>query len=559
MSEPVRLELSAMGAVRPPAEAALAAATRREAQGFDAIWWADHLLHWFPLSIWTPDLVPQAAAGQRSPHVWFDPVPVVAAAAGVTTGIRLGIGVTDLVRRHPVSVAQSALTLDHLSRRPLHAGRRRGRGAEPRPLRDDQRAPPGTARRGPRPDAAADGRPGSDRLRRRSLPGAPGLPGAGAPAVRPARRSGWRRTARAASPLTGRRADGWLPLATDPAEYARMLAAVRSAAARAGRAEDAVTPGLYARIVVAETREAALAAIDGSLLMRFIALTRPAEAFAAHGAVHPLGEGAFGLTSFLPTTYGRAEALALAEAVPAAVVRDTVIHGTPDDIARDGGALRRRGRPARAADQHDPARRPWPRRRQRGAAGRRGVRAARRDRRPRVSRARTGIAAAVAAAALAAVAAPARSGRRARVTVEGWHPRVLAFSGDRLLWTEAATVRVDPARIAGSPAGARRFDYYRAEVFRARLDRASRRFTGEIPRRPSSIRTSIAAMAPGTLSPDRRRGLRDGAGVAPLRASGGLVLRRGRRGGGDRERRPRGRPGDRGARPGPAPPCGSPS
>ena len=94
-----------------------------------------------------------------------------------------------------------------------------------------------------------------------------------------------------------------------------------------------MTPGLYARIVVAEREEAAVAAIDGSLLMRFIALTRPAEAYHAHGAEHPLGEGAFGLTSFLPTSYGRAEALALAEAVPLPVLRETVIHGTPDDIA----------------------------------------------------------------------------------------------------------------------------------------------------------------------------------------------------------------------------------
>src|SRR5680860_1449030 len=106
MSQPARLELSATGAVRPPADAALASARRREDQGFDAIWWADHLLHWFPSSIWTPDLVPQAAAGQASPHVWFDPVPVVAAAAGVTREINLGIGVTDIVRRHPASLAQ---------------------------------------------------------------------------------------------------------------------------------------------------------------------------------------------------------------------------------------------------------------------------------------------------------------------------------------------------------------------------------------------------------------------------------------------------------------------
>ena len=82
------LELSAMGAVRPPADTAVAAAQRRELQGFDAVWWADHFLHWFPLSIWTPELVPQAAAGQASPHVWFDPVPVVAAAAGATRDVR---------------------------------------------------------------------------------------------------------------------------------------------------------------------------------------------------------------------------------------------------------------------------------------------------------------------------------------------------------------------------------------------------------------------------------------------------------------------------------------
>lgn len=117
-----------------------------------------------------------------------------------------------------------------------------------------------------------------------------------------------------------------------------------------------------------------------------------------------------------------------------------------------------------------------------------------------MSRARTGLAAALTAAALATVAAPGALGASRTVTVEGWHPRVLTFSGGNLLWTEAATVRVDPARIAGAPAGGQRFDYYRAEVFRVRLDRASRRFTGS-PESAVAIRTSIAAMAPGTLSP----------------------------------------------------------
>ena len=106
---------------------------------------------------------------------------------------------------------------------------------------------------------------------------------------------------------------------------------------------------------------------------------------------------------------------------------------------------------------------------------------------------------ALSAAALV-VGAPAAVGASRTLTVEGWNDRALAFSGSRLLWTEAATVRVDPRKIAGSPAGAQRFDYYRAEVFRVGLTRRSDRFVGD-PETPVSVRTSIAAMAPGVLAP----------------------------------------------------------
>jgi phthiodiolone/phenolphthiodiolone dimycocerosates ketoreductase len=325
-----------MGAVRPPADVAISAAQRREQQGFDAIWWADHFLHWFPLSIWSPDLVPQAASGQASPHVWFDPVPVVAAAAGATREVRLGIGVTDVVRRHPASLAQTALTLDHLTGGRFVLGVGTGEALNLAPFGLANRRPLSRLDEGLHilrllmaGAGEVDFRGDHFRLEGASMGLSPY--GEAPPPV-------WVAAHRPRGlELVGRRADGWLPLATDPEAYAGMLGAVRAATAAAGRPDDAVTPGLYARVVVAESREAALAAIDGSLLMRFIALTRPSEAYEAHGAEHPLGAGEFGLTTFLPTRYGREAALRLAEAVPLEVLRETVIHGTPDDVAAQIG------------------------------------------------------------------------------------------------------------------------------------------------------------------------------------------------------------------------------
>lgn len=331
MPTPPRIEISALGALRPPGEAVVAAARRRESQGFDAVWWADHLLHWFPYSIWTPDLVPQAAT-QGSPHVWFDPFPVVAAAGAATREIRLGVGVTDMVRRHPAMLAQTALTLDHLTMGRFILGVGTGEDLNLTPYGFTNRRPLARLEEGltvlrmlfdsPGPhdfdgeffhlDGAAMGlRPYGDTP-----------PQVWMAAHRPKGLA-----------LAGRMADGWLPLATDPETYPGMLAAIRAAAAEAGRPADAITPGLYARCILADTREQAEKIIDASLLLRFITLTRPAEAFAARGAPHPLGEGAFGLTSFLPTRYDRDDALRLAGAVPVEVVRDTAIYGSPDDVA----------------------------------------------------------------------------------------------------------------------------------------------------------------------------------------------------------------------------------
>ncbi len=339
MSRP--LAISCMGAVRPPADVAVGAAARREAEGFDAVWWADHLLHWFPLGIWDPELVPQAAV-QTSPHVWLDPVPVIAQAAVATDRIRLGIGVTDLVRRNPASLAQTALTLDHLTggrfmlgigtgeqlnlgpygmenTRPL---RRLEEGLEVMRLLMAEPGPVDYAGEVFRLEGACMGvQPFGDRP-----------PPIWVAAHRPKGLG-----------VVGRLADGWLPLATDVDGYSAMLAQVRVAEAAAGRPTGDVVAGAYCRVVVAESMDDARQVILNSLLFRFIALTRPAEAFEAAGVDHPLGRGVFGLTELQPMRIGRDEALALAAAVPDEVLLGTAIHGTPDDIAAGVRAIVRAG------------------------------------------------------------------------------------------------------------------------------------------------------------------------------------------------------------------------
>lgn len=107
----------------------------------------------------------------------------------------------------------------------------------------------------------------------------------------------------------------------------------------------------------------------------------------------------------------------------------------------------------------------------------------------------------LAAAALLAAGTPSALGASRTLTIDGWADRTLAFSGPRLLWTEAATVRVDPRKIAGSPRGATTFDYYRAEVFGAALNPGSRLFRTGPPEVAVSVRTSVAAMRAGILAP----------------------------------------------------------
>ena len=324
----MKIEVGVSGLTRPPVDALVPMAKALEENGIEAMWFADHFLHWYPPSVWTPDLFPQAAT-EPSPHTFLDPGPLMGAVATHTERIYMGTGVTDAIRRHPAVIAQTFATLDHMSHGRVRLGLGVGEAENivPYGLPYDRTAS--------RPIEAVevirllwsttdpvdfDGE--FVQLRQAVIglgPYGDRPPEIWMPAHRP-------RVLRA----VGRLADGWMPIIVDAGEYRALLGDVRAASRAAGRSADAVRPGLYVWIVCDEDRDITERLLDSTAL-RLIALTAPAALYEAAGAEHPLASK-WGLLDFVPTELSREDTLAAARAVPDEVLRTYYTWGTPDDI-----------------------------------------------------------------------------------------------------------------------------------------------------------------------------------------------------------------------------------
>jgi phthiodiolone/phenolphthiodiolone dimycocerosates ketoreductase len=337
----MRVTLGAPGQIMPPAGRAIELARRAEADGFDAVWWPCHLMGWHPDAVWSEDLTPLAAL-QPSPHVYFEPLPMMAAAAAVTERIRVGVCVTDVIRRHPAMLAQAALTIDHLAKGRSILGLGSGERMNVTPYGLEWSRPYSRLAEAievMRLLWSADGPVDFDgrffRLERAVL-GLRPLEGRH-PAVWIAAH-GPKMLA-----LTGRQGDGWLPTQMPPEEYAAKLAAIRQSAEGAGRDPDAITPSMLAYVLAAPDEET-LARMFADPLVRllFPAVSLPDAVYAGLGVTPPFPGGA-GYESYLPTTVTRAEAMELVEHIPPEIVRRTTLHGDAAQIASQIEALAQAG------------------------------------------------------------------------------------------------------------------------------------------------------------------------------------------------------------------------
>ncbi len=331
------VQLGVPGGIMPPFNKVIQQAQRAEARGYDAAWWPCHLMGWHPQSIWTPDVTPLANY-QKSADVYFDPFAAVAAVAAVTEKIRLGVGVTDLIRRHPTMVAQAALTLDQISHGRFILGLGSGEQCNLTPYGFDFSQPVSKLEEGLKVLRMlwnSGTKPVNFEGKFFHLDGAVlGLePYQGkAPPVWIAAH-GPRMLA-----LTGRYADGWLPTMMTVAEYREKLAAIREAAVEAGRDPEAITPGMLAYVVVDEDRSAVPNLLD-HLLVKGLCLLLPTEIFRRFGFEPPFGEGTSGFHDYVPSLFARDDAMKVIRKVPREVVEYFTLHGTPDDVAAQVSAL----------------------------------------------------------------------------------------------------------------------------------------------------------------------------------------------------------------------------
>jgi phthiodiolone/phenolphthiodiolone dimycocerosates ketoreductase len=268
--------------------------------GATSLWVPDHFMGFIPASVWTPE-VTAAAKAVHSPDGLFDPLQILAITASRIRGVDLGTLVTEPLRRHPMAIAQSFVTLDHISRghAVLGIGNGERENTEPYGLPwDHQVSRLDEALRIIRMLWESRGQPvtfdGKYWRLRDAIFNLP-LYNGKSPRV-------WIAShAPRMLDLTGRHGDGWVPtLKSTPEEYGERLARIRAAAQAAGRSLSSFVPAQVVICALGESRQQMVDTAMKSRLGAAMALLVPAQVWQQHGLEHPLGPGHKGFIDIVP-------------------------------------------------------------------------------------------------------------------------------------------------------------------------------------------------------------------------------------------------------------------
>jgi phthiodiolone/phenolphthiodiolone dimycocerosates ketoreductase len=298
---------------------------------YHSIWLPDHLVSLWPDSIWTPEFT-DLATTSPSPHRFMDSLAVAAALAVLTRNTPIATSVADTVRRHPAMLAQSALTIDHLSRGRFILGLGSGEMENTVPYGFDFERPVGRFEEALKvirllweSDRPVDFDGGFFRLHHARLDTEPfegRFPriwiGCSGPRM---------------LEIAGREADGWWPVGSfSPEGYARMLGGLRRSAERAGRDPAAITTAAFMTCLIGEEDEIA-EMVQAPLVKAFLLQVR-GDYLRERGQAHPLGDAWRGIHDIDPGALTRERLVDFLARVTPQMILAVVPHGTPKRVAQ---------------------------------------------------------------------------------------------------------------------------------------------------------------------------------------------------------------------------------
>lgn len=297
--------------------------------GFDVAWVIDHFMGFFPQVLWDHDFTWAAGEGS-TPHAYFDYQALMGYVA--KRNLHVAVGVTEPIRRHPVLLAQFAMTMSHLAKKPPILGIGSGERENVEPYGLPFARPVGRLEealqvirlclesRGPIQFAGEFFQ--LDRAIMDLRPKQGNEPQIWIAAHGP-------RMLR----LTGQYGDGWYPtLPMSPEEYDDALGKIKSHARKAGRNENAIVPGWQAFCVIGKTEAHARELLD-SPPVRLFSLLAPGYIWKAVGVDHPFGNDFRGMIDFVPPYYTKRQLVDAMDKVDPELLSKLVLWGTPDQIS----------------------------------------------------------------------------------------------------------------------------------------------------------------------------------------------------------------------------------
>ncbi|MFX0117011.1 MAG: LLM class flavin-dependent oxidoreductase [Candidatus Hodarchaeota archaeon] len=330
------LKIGTLAPLLFPIDRAISTSTKLEKLGYDSIWFPDHLMGWIPDSIWTTDIT-MLAAMQDSPHTFPEVSAAIAAHAMQTQTLQIGTSVTDIFRRHPATLAQTFITLDHISKGRVILGLGAGEAENIIPyglpfdhpvsrLEESLRVIRLLWNSEPNEKVNYDGKFVKLEDAVFSLPFYDGKAppiwlGAHGPRM---------------LKLAGELADGWLPANLPPAEYKLKLQQILESAKKFER-ESTITPGLFIVTVLVKDREESSEILKTPMAKAW-ALVEGSWTFEAAGTRHPLAtreDGKFyPFLEYIPNRYEKEEILTALEKVPERMGEESYLYGTDEDILK---------------------------------------------------------------------------------------------------------------------------------------------------------------------------------------------------------------------------------